>query len=260
MNAIDFSNCDKSKRLKTWITLPKGVLLERVISLLHRLYYSIPIYNIFGVVELKKMINYENYFKFSAQYYIQRMDLRYDDVLGNVKSGDRYVAVEGAREMLSCCMAAYILSKKESLDRVKWVPLRLKNIANYDETARKIYDRYCELLFSTVLDDQKSCELYVENVLFFSFAVLALFSFYFDINCAKGLLIYIILILIYGNVKRIWLNNKNVAKILRRIIFILPLYFSAVFSFRGEFNRSVFLYCTVGAMVALAVIFTNYRS
>ncbi|QOW60934.1 hypothetical protein [Treponema pedis] len=164
LNKVDFLNCNRSRRLKTWIKLPNGIILDRFLSFLHRLYYSISIYNIYDLEILKKSINYKNYFKFSAQYYIQMMDMRYDDVLGNIKYGDQYVAVQEAREMLTYCMAAYIFSYEESIDRLKWVPLRLKNIAELDTTVYKIYLHYEKLLFNTILTNEQEIENYVEEV------------------------------------------------------------------------------------------------
>lgn len=168
LNAIDFNNCEDTKRLKNWIKTPKNFDLKKFLSFLHRLYYSIPIFNEVGYNEFKNSINFDNYFKYMSLFYISKLDVRYEDVIGNIESQQYIVAVEGAREILRYTMLSYLFSKKQSLDREKWIPLRMKNIASQDNASAKIFKRYYSLMFGSVMNSDSEFKNNAEEILDFS--------------------------------------------------------------------------------------------
>lgn len=165
LNAIDFDNCEKDKRIRNWITLPNGMLMENFMSFLHRIYNSIPLQNVDKYCEFIKCINFSNYFKYMSLSYILWMDTRYPDVLGNLEIKEYQVAEEGAREVLRKTMAAYLFSRHESIDRDKWIPLKLKNISLVDTVSNRIYCRYVELLFKTSLKSDEDFKKNIEDII-----------------------------------------------------------------------------------------------
>lgn len=165
LNKIDFINCEKNKRVRNWIIPPHGVLLRNFMSFLHRLYYSIPLYNHEKYFNFKNNINYTNYFKYMSLLKILEMDNRYSDVLGNLEAKEYFVALLEGREMLNDAVASYLYYKKESIDRRKWIPLRLKNVSLLDKDSKYIYDEYSKLMFNSPLCKEQQYEKNIEDIM-----------------------------------------------------------------------------------------------
>ena len=168
LNKLDFNACDKNKRLANWIEVPTGLSLLSFLSFIHRLYYSIPLYNIEGYTNLKSSINFYNYFRYMVMFYTLKMDSRYTDVLGNMEVREYYVAIEGSREILRYAIMTYLFSINESIDREKWIPLKLKNISTINKENLSIYNRYVELMFATSLKNEIDYKKNIEDIINFS--------------------------------------------------------------------------------------------
>lgn len=169
LNSIDFSASEyAAKRLISWITLPDGIQLDKFLSFLHRLRYSICIWNIEGYTQLKEKINYKKYFQYQSLLYIEKADIRFEDIAGNIESGEYLVAVVAAREVMTFIIASYLFAQLESIDREKWIPLRLKNLAQKNIQTQKIYTRYFELICGSKSHDNEALREHAEDMIAFS--------------------------------------------------------------------------------------------
>jgi hypothetical protein len=165
LNRHDF---DSDKRTLNIIKLPNGFDFMNFTSFIHRFINGIPIHNEDLYNDLRKFLNHDKYFRLMTRFFVNNVDIYYEDVVGNIENNQLEVAVNVARTILLESIKAYIFYKKTSLDRDKWIPLIIKNLADYDEEASAIYNQFRRLLFEEKLDNPKSLRMNAENILSFS--------------------------------------------------------------------------------------------
>lgn len=168
MNEISKCKFDNDIRTFNLLNLPKGFDLFKFTSFIHRFLNGIPIYNEDLFNKMKTDFIENNYYKLMTRISINNVDEKYEDVIGNIENKQAEVAVNVARTVLLETMKAYIFYKKTSLDRDKWIPLKLKNLAEYDENAAKIYTKFKKLYFEEKLDSEKSLITNAERIIDFS--------------------------------------------------------------------------------------------
>lgn len=159
---------DDNIRTFNILKLPTGFDLYAFTSFIHRLLNGISIYNDDKFDEIKKNFNQDNYFKLMTRMGINKVDVYYEDVCGNIENGQLEVAVSIARRILLNTMKAYIFYMKTSIDRDKWIPLKLKNLAQHDKNSAKIYEKFKKLYFEEKLDNDKALKINAEKIIDFS--------------------------------------------------------------------------------------------
>lgn len=168
MNQLNKYNFSDNIRTFNILKMPKGFDLFKFTSFIHRFLNGIPIWNEDEFIEVKTGFNQKNYFKLMTRISINNVDINYEDVIGNIENKQFEVAVNVSRSILLETMKAYIFYMKTSLDRDKWIPLKLKNLAEYDEESCKVYRKFQKLYFEEKLDNEKSLRINAEKIIDFS--------------------------------------------------------------------------------------------
>ena len=148
---------DMEQRAYNWISnRDHSFSIWNLNSVIHRLLNSVPLYNQEGYRLLLDGLNKDNFFRFNVILAINEVEVRYDDIVGNLETSQFEVAVHSARDALNSAMKAYIFYRKTSFDRDRWIPLKLKNLAEADAQASEIYNEYRLLNFASPLstDDE----------------------------------------------------------------------------------------------------------
>lgn len=165
LNTYDFNDNIRTFNI---LNIPNGFDLFKFTSFIHRFLNGVPIYNDKRFDEIRCNFNKDNYFRLMTRISINDVDVNYEDVVGNIENGQLEVAVNIARSMLLETIKAYIFHMKTSLDRDKWIPLKIKNLAENDKEANKIYEMFKKLYFEEKLDNEKSLRGNAENIIDFS--------------------------------------------------------------------------------------------
>ncbi|WDV47204.1 hypothetical protein PV797_05735 [Clostridiaceae bacterium M8S5] len=170
----DLSNCqfENNTRTRNLLNLPKRFDLFKFTSFIHRFLNGIPIYNEGIFYDIKENFNENNYYRLMTRMCINNVDVKYEDVIGNIETKQAEVAVKVARTVLLETMKAYIYYKKTSLDRDKWIPLKLKNLAEYNKDSLKVYQKFKKLYFEEKLDNEKNLIRNAEKIIDFSNQIL----------------------------------------------------------------------------------------
>lgn len=150
------------------LNLPSDFDILNFTSFIHRFLNGQPIHNENLYDEIRNNLNEDNYYKLLTRMAVNNVDVKYEDVVGNIESGQMEVAVTTAREILLETIKAYIFYNKTSLDRDKWIPLKIKNLAEYDEGSQEIYKKFKKLYFEEKLDSVKSLRANAERIIDFS--------------------------------------------------------------------------------------------
>ncbi len=159
---------DTNTRTYNFLDLPEGFDLLKFTSFIHRFMNGIPIYNIENFDKIRLFFKTENYFKLMKRIAVNKVDIYYEDVVGNLENNQFEVAAMVARTILLETIKAYIFHKKTSIDRDKWIPLKIKNLSDFDIESAEIYRQFKRLFFEAKLDDEKSLKNNAEEILSFS--------------------------------------------------------------------------------------------
>ncbi|WP_163193744.1 hypothetical protein [Clostridium thermarum] len=168
IDQLNTYNFDDSIRTFNALKLPTDFDFYKFTSFLHRLQNSIVIYNEKEFDSLISRFNRKNYFKLMTRVSVNKIDLYYEDVVGNIENGQLEVAVNIARTILLETMKAYLFHMKSSIDRDKWIPLKLKNLAQYNDEVAEIYVRFKKLYFEEKLDEDSKLQANAESIIEFS--------------------------------------------------------------------------------------------
>lgn len=159
---------DNATRTYNILKLPSNLNLLQFTSFIHRLLNGLPIYNEEKFEEIKRSFKQDNYYRLMTRASINKVDINYEDVCGNLESGQVEVAAFIARGILIETMKAYIFYKKTSLDRDKWIPMKLKNLAQCDEQSARIYEKFKKLYFEQMLDSEEKLKANAEKIIDFT--------------------------------------------------------------------------------------------
>lgn len=149
LSQIDFS--DINQRTYNLLELPSEFDINLFLSFVHRLTNSIVIYNELEYREIRKNVDKDKYHRFMRRFYMNSVENNYEDVVGNIENSQGEVAVTIARTMILKTIGAYIFFKNESIDREKWIPLKLKNLSSLCKESKDIYNQFCHLYFNSSL-------------------------------------------------------------------------------------------------------------
>ncbi|UAC48078.1 hypothetical protein K6959_16070 [Bacillus aquiflavi] len=145
INNIDFSNTNI--RSLNLLDIEKSSL-ERSTSFIHRLLVSKCIKNEEAYNKLKSNLKVNNYYKLMVRLYINNVDNLFDDIIGNYEYEEYETAVMIARSALLKTLGAYLFSQRVSIDRDKWILMKLKGLSKANREASSIYMRGREILFT----------------------------------------------------------------------------------------------------------------
>ncbi|KAB3529862.1 hypothetical protein [Alkaliphilus serpentinus] len=164
------NNCDFNTNIRTFnlLNLPVGFDLNSFTSFIHRFLNGIPVYNEEVFYQISNFLKRDNYFKLMVRLAVNNVDVFYEDAIGNIQNHQYEVALVVARNILLETMKAYIFNKKTSLDRDKWIPLKLKNLGLYDEEVETQYKTFAKLYYEEKLDERNNIRLNVEKIINFS--------------------------------------------------------------------------------------------
>ncbi len=170
-NNIDFSKT--SIRTINLLDLEKGIDFPYICSFIHRFLTGIPIFNNDKYKEIKDSFPKENYFHFMSRHYINLADIHYEDIVGNLECGEFDTSIIIARETLLTVSRAYLYFKKISIDRDKWILLKLKNIGDSDQESNDIYNRFCSLYYAG-LENQKAKVINIEGIIDYTNTIISI--------------------------------------------------------------------------------------
>ena len=174
INKLDFNI---NQRAANWLKVNNNsISIWEINSFIHRILNSIPIQNEIEYNQIKANISTDNFMRYNLLMSTNEVDTYFDDVIGNLEVCEHEVAMLVAHEMLIVAMRAYLFNSRESVDRNKWVPVKLKNLSKKNGEAEAIYNSFTRLLFASrglSADEQKSN---IEEIIKFVNNVLNLFE------------------------------------------------------------------------------------
>jgi hypothetical protein len=158
---------EQGVRALNLIKVSKHISIQRFLSFVHRMLTG----SIIAGKELESFKNNGilrgNYFRILSRLAIGDMEGNYDDAIGNLDRNNLGVALFVARGILIDTVKLYLYSHKISLDRDKWVLLKLENLAKENEEAKAFYDKVFRFYYSSVVE-QKDLKNNIESILDFS--------------------------------------------------------------------------------------------
>ena len=165
LDSIDFKDSVTDDiRTINLFDMEKAVV-KKYMSFIHRFLNSIPICNYDGYQNMKNKINKENYFIYNKRYYVNIIDLFYDDAVGYIQQNQGVLASCMARNLLQYAVCAYLYSKGVSFDREKWTPLLLENFSKNNVEARDVFIKYINFLFLNEFKENADFIKYAKKVL-----------------------------------------------------------------------------------------------
>lgn len=133
-------------------------------AFLCRLKYSICIWNFDKYDELIKSFDFEHFSKICINHLVTKVDNIFPDIYGNLESCQYDVALYCMRDAFFYIMKIVLLNEGVFVDRPKWMPLKLRNLADLKHEYMNIWKAYVSLFRSDIMGD-KACEAVVRNVL-----------------------------------------------------------------------------------------------
>ncbi|MGH0601573.1 hypothetical protein [Bacillus mycoides] len=164
LNSIDFT--DTTKRSLSQLKVGKSDF-ETLASFLHRFINSKCVFNSDLYNNYYKKLNLNNYFSLMTRYYVNMVDNSYEDITGNLQKGELETALIISRNTLIKATAAYIFSKHESVDRDKWVYIKLKALSKENLEVLEVLNKFNDLYFSRSTTSKLELERLVEDYVLF---------------------------------------------------------------------------------------------
>lgn len=155
INQINSIQFDTSTRTYNLIDLPNNNRIEDIMSLVHRFITGEALHNHDGFNGLLEKLNLDNYYRLMVRWSMNEVDNSIDDLIGNVDKKDFINAVLVGRTVLIETLTTYLFSKKVSLDRAKWVYPKLRQLAEKDDEARKIMEKFEIINFSSLSTEKE---------------------------------------------------------------------------------------------------------
>jgi len=151
INEINNINFDIATRINNTIKL--DISLSDINSFLCRLYNSICLYNENYYNKLKNSINQKKFLELYSSYFLNIIDNKIVDVIGNLSEKQYDVALYCMRSIFLDFSKYFIMKNNEYIDRDKWVFLKLFNIIKHDchHEIKNCYNK----LFCSVVDENK---------------------------------------------------------------------------------------------------------
>lgn len=141
---------------------------DQFFSFVHRFLNSICIFNKNNYDNLLKKLNLENYFKFNAKCCTNNIEQLYDDAIGNLEVKNYSTTLQIVRNMSLLALKALIFCERESLDRDKWIFLKIENIKRKNKNLKRLIDEHIYLHFKqaifTPLDYERIIEKYLKTI------------------------------------------------------------------------------------------------
>lgn len=147
---------------------------EDLLSFLHRFLKSQSIYNESIYNKYIDNLNDDTYFKISSLAHINLIDNFYDDITGNLQNEEYETALILANKTILKAMVVYLLGHKVSIDREKWLYIKLNQLSEYNFEAKNILDQFKELYFKSNLKTKSDYEEKTEQIIEFINKVISL--------------------------------------------------------------------------------------
>ena len=168
IRSLNECSFDSNIRTPNQIKFYDGFNQRLFVTFMHRFINSLVIYNEKEYLEMKDSLAFDNFYRYYIRMCINRVDMNYEDVVGNLNKGEYEVAAIVAREILIETAKAFIGFNEETIDRLKWIPLKLRNLALLSEYNSNIYRRFVDFQFYIAISDQEDLPAYVEDILMFA--------------------------------------------------------------------------------------------
>jgi hypothetical protein len=149
ISQCNFDNVLPANRL---VQLQDNIRLFDYVSLLHRFSYGIPIFNENKFDQLRQGFDRNNYLHILRRREINNFDNPYNDCIGNLEKGNLDVAIYLSRCLIISAIKIFLFSQGLSLDRDKWILLKLKNMDS--PKAKDLYHKFGQLYYSGLHTDK----------------------------------------------------------------------------------------------------------
>lgn len=165
---IRISNINFSPRIRiaNSIDIPVGISEYSTNSFLNRFINAVPIYNCEEYEDLKKKLMIDNWIKFQRYTIENSIENILTDVDGNIQAKRFEVSVLCSRVAFTQMIKYLILSVGDLVDREKWLPVKLKNVAKYYSEYNDIVNFYNKLFFSDITNPKHKEEISIESIVF----------------------------------------------------------------------------------------------
>ena len=149
ISQCSFDNVLPANRL---VQLQDNIRLFDYTSLLHRFSYGIPIFNQDRFDKIRQNFDFNNYLHILRRREINNFDNPYNDCIGNLEKGNLDVAIYLSRYLIVSAVKIFLFSQGLSLDRDKWILLKLKNMDS--QKAKDLYHKFGQLYYSALQTDK----------------------------------------------------------------------------------------------------------
>lgn len=133
--------------------MDEGNSITEISTFFSRLKHSICLHNIETYHDLIGKINFDNFFQISISHYITKLDNMYPDIYGNLWAKQYDVSLYCVREAYLNVMRIILLSEEILVDRVKWIPIKFKNMVYSKKRYLEIWQTYVDLTRGDLTDD-----------------------------------------------------------------------------------------------------------
>lgn len=152
LQKIDFENNNvrTSNRLEL-----RGVSFTYLTSFIHRILVGECIKNEREFDLLMKDCAKEKYYKLMRLFWINSIDNKYEDIMGNFEIGEIKTAIILAKQALLESLAIIVFSNNTSVDRNKWNYIKCRMISEKDIQVKNLLNKFDMLYFdyNKVKDD-----------------------------------------------------------------------------------------------------------
>ncbi|EJV74120.1 nucleotidyltransferase domain-containing protein [Bacillus cereus] len=165
INKIDFENPNLRSLNQIKIT---NYEFRKLSSFIHRFLVSECVFNDEKYNKLKDKINVPKFCRLMTRYNVNMVDNLYEDIIGNLEKKEDETAVIISKDFLMKTITAYLFSNLYTLDREKWIYIKLKILAeNYIE-AKGVLDDFQNLYFQRTFSAPNEARDLVEDIIYFS--------------------------------------------------------------------------------------------
>ncbi|WP_449455127.1 hypothetical protein [Streptococcus suis] len=163
INNIEFSD---SKRVVNSFVLDYGFDDTEITTFLNRFCNSICIFNHNEFDELKDKLILSKWLELQKYSIINLIENLYADILGNLDVENFDVAVMCTRNAYLLFIKFIVFSLGDTVDRDKWLPVKLRNIVKHNPAYQELEHAYNVLFFGDLSDDNLKIKVCQDSVRF----------------------------------------------------------------------------------------------
>lgn len=146
--SLDNINLTLNTRIGNSINLPDNTSHDDVNGFLNRFVNSIVIKNLDSYNIIKNKLEIDKWISLQKYFYINAIENGIEDIVGNMEANQLGVAMLCMQKTFLDFLKYVILFNRDLIDRDKWIPLKIANIAEQNELFLDVIDQHKFLFYS----------------------------------------------------------------------------------------------------------------